>query len=258
MLRQTTRTHSTPISCVPDKGYKTMRFKMNLAGTVISIEHKYDLIRSISADHIADEDEKEDFSVSVDEHDIKAEKELSGDVVFSNSALEATCIHRKIVEKLLYKGSIIIHSAVVEVDGASYAFLAKSGVGKSTHVRMWLDLFSDNAKVINGDKPMFAFENGRFTVYGSPWKGKEGWGCNTSSPVKAMCFLERGETNEIRRAAVSEILPRLFNQVLMPSGQDELAIFMNIIDRIVTEVPFYILRCNISREAAEVAYRGMK
>lgn len=171
---------------------------------------------------------------------------------------EGTCIHREIVKGLVKYGIILIHSAIVAVDGIAYAFAAKSGVGKSPHIRLWHDCFGSRAVIVNGDKPMFSFAGDTFMVHGTPWQGKEGWGKNISMPVGGFCFLERGEQNIIRKAENGEIIKRLFHQTLIPKDTDDMNIFMDIVDKIIRTVSFYILQCNKNPEAAITVYNEIK
>ncbi len=229
-------------------------FSIKIAGISIAVDNRYSYIEKLCCEHLTDEAPM--FTVSASDDDIKAEHEIGGRG-FPDSVVEATCIHRAIVKQMVKYGIVLIHSAVVAVDGEAYVFMAKSGVGKSTHLRQWLSHFGERAMIVNGDKPMYSFVGDTLMVHGSPWKGKEGWGQNIAMPVKALCLLERGEQNEICRATQGEAVSKLFHQILVPSDVEELAVFMPMINRIITEVPFYRLRCTISEEAAKVAYETM-
>ncbi len=234
-----------------------MCFKIKICGVLIEIFHSYGFIRSLCADYIITDGLAPDFSVSVTADDIAAEKAAS-DEPFSDAVFEATCIHREIVKKLVRYGVILMHSAVISVDGTAYVFMAKSGVGKSTHIALWQRLFGERAAVVNGDKPFFTFADGVLTANGSPWRGKEGLGSDISAQVGGICFLERGEVNSIRRATSAEIVKRLFHQVLLPDDAENLNIFMSFLNRIAATVPFYVLQCNMDIDAAQVAFEGMR
>ncbi len=235
-----------------------MKFVLKIAGISIEVHHKYDFIRKLCQDYLSENQDEYDFSVHISEEDIKAEMEMSENR-FSEAVCESTAVHRAVVKGLVPYGIILMHSAVIAVDEKAYVFMAKSGVGKSTHIRLWLKHFGDRAIVVNGDKPMFAFEDSRgLVVYGSPWRGKELLGENLSMPVAAICLLERGERNEIRQASSGEIVERIFHQVLLPKTQPDVSNFINLLNRIVREVPFYKLKCNMEDEAAVVSYEGMQ
>ena len=135
--------------------------------------------------------------------------------------------------------------------------MAKSGTGKSTHTSLWLEHFGERARIINGDKPLLRFIDGKLFVYGTPWCGKEGLNINTSSQLKALCFLERGTDNSIRRLSDSEIVARLFHQLIMPQDMQAADCLLQLLDRTVKEIPVWLLRCNISQEAVITAYEAM-
>ncbi len=151
-----------------------------------------------------------------------------------------------------------VHSAAIAVDGKAYLFLAKSGVGKSTHIRLWQKAFGARAEVVNGDKPMLSLQGDTLTVHGSPWRGKEGLGAPISRPVSGICFLERGEENRIFPATKKEAVERVFHAVLLPKEPAGVASVMQMLDRILQTVPLYRLQCNMEPDAAFVSFEGMK
>ena len=42
---------------------------------------------------------------------------------------------------LIKHGGIYLHSSAIELDGKAYLFSGPSGVGKSTHTRLWREVF---------------------------------------------------------------------------------------------------------------------
>ena len=123
---------------------------------------------------------------------------------------------------------------------------------------LWRKHFGADVHVVNGDKPIMKFVDGQLYAYGTPWCGKEGWQNNTSVPLKALCFVERSENNRIRMIGADEAVMLMFHQILTPSDLETVDALFPLIDRTLREVPCYVLGCNISEEAAEVSYNGMK
>lgn len=161
-------------------------------------------------------------------------------------------------EKLTEKHACCIHAAVISVDGEGYAFSAKSGVGKTTHVNLWKKLLRERCEIINGDKPILTLSGGKALASGSPWCGKEGWSKNATVPLKAVCFLERSEKPSIRKLTSGEIIDRLFYQLsLPPKGGEPLQKCLQTANLLIKAVPFYLLKCDISEEAAKIAYEEM-
>lgn len=104
---------------------------------------------------------------------------------------------RKVCDHLAADGFLMVHSSVVAVNDAAIAFVAPSGVGKSTHSLIWTKQIPDSY-IVNGDKPLVHLGE-KVTVYGTPWCGKEGFNRNTSVPLRALCFLKRSENNALYR-----------------------------------------------------------
>ena len=150
-----------------------------------------------------------------------------------------------------------LHGAVVAVDGQAYLFTAKSGTGKTTHTRLWMQQFDDRAVMVNGDKPLLHVTNTGVTVYGTPWDGKEHLSRNIACPLKAVCILTRSETNHIERISPKEALTMLCQQSYRPAQPAALRKTLALVDLLSSSVPLYKLGCNMEPEAALVAYHGM-
>ena len=234
-------------------------FKINIANLVIGIDNKYEYVRWLCREYETDM-EKTDFWVSATEQEIAKEQEESG--AQPHWYCESVCLYRNICLKLTDYDAFVMHSAALEMDGEAYVFAAKSGVGKTTHMKLWLEEFGTRARVVNGDKPIYRFledsDGRKLYACGTPWCGKERMGSNIMSPVKAICFLERGTANRIRRLEEGEIIGRIFHQLLMPREETAMSCFLDMIDRMLATVDCFSLQCNTEREAAQVAYEGMK
>ncbi len=229
-------------------------FIIKLAGLRIRIENRHSFIERQCRDYFC-EGEDFDFSVSVTNDEI-LEEQNHGE--FSDGYCESICVYRNICEKIAAYNVFLMHSSVVEVDGYAYAFSAKSGVGKSTHTALWLKNVP-GARVLNGDKPLYRLEeDGGFRVFGTPWNGKENWGENISAPLAGICFLERGEENRIRTATDEETVERLMHQLYLRGERDSVTKQLLLMDALVKKVPFYVLSCTVSNEAARVAYEAMR
>ncbi len=229
-------------------------FVIKLAGVRIRIENRYPYIERQCRAFLC-QDEAFDFSVCATTDEI-LEESAHGE--FSEGSCESIAIYRHICEQIAAYNVFLMHASVVEVDGLAYAFCAKSGVGKSTHTRLWLKNIP-HSKVLNGDKPLMRVEpDGTITACGTPWNGKENWGENIQAPLVAICFIERGETNTIRTAHNEEILPRMAHQLYLRGQRDSVNRRLLMTDALIHAVPFYVLSCTISDEAALLAYQTMK
>lgn len=241
-----------------------VEFCTELADTVFQVTALFEDTKRFCGDYLSQKAPQ--YVITVTERDIdferqranqKHQKEELPPVVYSDSYLETLALYRKMAEQLVQEDVILMHGAVVAVDGQAYLFTAKSGTGKTTHIRRWLETFGDRAVVVNGDKPLLHITSEGVTAYGTPWDGKEHLSTNTSCPLKALCILTRSETNHIERISKKEALPTLCQQVYRPADPAVLAKMMALVDRLGSSVPLYRLGCNMEPEAAQVAYHGM-
>lgn len=226
-----------------------------IADFIIDIKNRYEHTSRQCAAYLAPEGSVPDFSVEVSEEEIDASLAEVGK--FSRGYHESISIYRKICTEVLHHGGMLMHAAVVGVDGCAYAFSAKSKTGKSTHISLWRECFGDRVTVINGDKPILRVKDGKIYAYGTPWCGKEGWNTNTSAPLTALCFLERSPDNYIHPLDSGEALDRIMHQLLRPRGIAEMDLTLQFTDLLLRTVPTFVLGCNISHEAAELSFRTL-
>ena len=98
---------------------------------------------------------------------------------------------------LLYQ-AVLIHASVISHKGRGYVFLGKSGTGKSTHSRLWLQHIADTA-LLNDDNPVIRLEaNGAVYVYGTPWSGKTACYKNIRVPLQAFVRLQQAAQNQLQ------------------------------------------------------------
>lgn len=236
-------------------------YTIELAEKTIEICNQFPKTRELCAQFLTQK--PGEFFVETTPEDIAAERIHSireamyeGLTVFDLPAeeLESTATYRKIAEQLLAHDITVFHGAVVAVEGEAYLFTAKSGTGKTTHVDLWLKNIP-GAYIVNGDKPLLMIRDEQVYACGSPWAGKEGYGCNQIVPLKAICILERGAENRIVRMQRREAFPMLMQQIYRSPNQMDAV--MQMAAEIGRLTKLYRLSCNMEPEAALVSYRGM-
>ncbi len=207
------------------------------------------------------------FSIVMSQEDIDAERvharlqdEREGIEPrnFSDGYLETLAIYRKLCEKLIERDVILFHASAIEADGKAYLFTAPSGTGKSTHARLWREVYGNKVRMINDDKPLLRVGENGATVYGTPWDGKHRLSANVSVPLGGICVISRGETNTIKRLRPAEALPHLLRQIHRPGSTAGSANMTELALKLAAGVPAYALSCNMEPEAARVAYEAMK
>lgn len=159
--------------------------------------------------------------------------------------------------KLLAFNGFRLHSSAIVVDGIAYLFSATSGTGKSTHTNLWLKLFGDRAFILNDDKPALRLEDGVWYAYGTPWSGKHDISVNTRVPVGGIACLERGEVNEIEPFGGYDAVLAILRQSNKPKDAQCRMQLLELLDKLISQVPVWKLRCNMEPEAAIVSYEAM-
>lgn len=164
---------------------------------------------------------------------------------------------RSFYTKLIEYDGLMLHSSAVVVGGKAYLFTAHSGTGKSTHTNLWLESFSDSF-IINDDKPALRRIDDIWYAYGTPWSGKFDISVNTRAPLAGIAVLERDVNNSIERCSAKEAILKIYAQLYR---RTETAQFrekqLELLDKLLTEVPVWKLKCNMDPEAAIVSYEAM-
>ena len=238
-----------------------MEFRIEIAGKVIGISSLYDEVYDLCKGYYTED--SEDFHVTTSESDIQFEHDKSiSEAIFEGnppyeyekSYYETLAVYRKIAVKMLQYDTWLMHGAVVATkDMGAVIFTAPSGIGKTTHMKLWLEHIP-GAFVVNGDKPLIRLSSAGYEVCGTPWAGKEGLQTNTIMPLKAVCFIERGEVNQLDQMTYSDAYPMLIQQTYRPSDKFEMSKTLSLIMDFGRTVPLYRMKCNMNPEAAYKAY----
>jgi len=231
-------------------------FAMEIAGAVVGVVPLFESTREYCRPYLTDK--APTLSVQVNREmlifeqkmlDIEADEEGLKRRKFTDPFLERTAIQRQVADYLLSRDTLMLHGSTVAVDGKAYLFTAPCGTGKSTHTRLWRELFGTRAVMVNDDKPFLRLTPDEVLAYGSPWSGKHGLASNICVPLAGICLLHRGQENVIFRAKPEDIIPFLRHQAHGDAGV--------LVDRLTERVPLWEMYCNKDLEAAQVAYGAM-
>ena len=226
-----------------------------IAGLRVQIKNKYDFTAKFCSEYLSeDQSSAVDVIAEVTEEEFLAEKAQSQE--FSDGYIENICLYRSLCSQIPVKNRMLLHCAVLEYNGKGYAFLGRSGTGKSTHTRLWKRYLS-TPKMINGDKPILEYRENAFWAHGTPWKGKEAWGMKASAPLCGLCFLEQAKENSIRKLSPSEVSALLFKQILLPENEENVVATLDLADKLIKTTPAYLLKCDISQEAVQLSFEQL-
>ena len=225
-------------------------FKIRIAELNIVIDNKYEYVEKMCVKYLTDKQET-DFTVSVTDEEISSENEGEN---FDKGYLESLAIYRKIAEKILEYNGFLMHSAVIDIYGTGIAFLAKSGVGKTTHISLWKEVYGKKIKVVNGDKPLIRIVNGEIYAYGTPWAGKENLNSNSKTQLRKICFIKRAEKNKCYFVDKRTVLADLLSQIYKPEKTIDLIKTLKLADMVIKACEFYVVECNCEKDAAKTVY----
>lgn len=175
----------------------------------------------------------------------------------SEEACEYLSTGSSFYHQLLRFDGMLLHSSAVVVDGRAYLFTAPCGTGKSTHTKLWLQVFGDRAQILNDDKPALRFVDGKFYAYGTPWSGKYDCSVNLRVPVAGICVLGRGTENRIEPFGGFPAIHSILAQTTRSKNAEFMERMLVLMDKLLTNVPVWKLECNMEPEAALVSYRAM-
>ena len=237
---------------------------MELAGIPILIRCRFEKNRLFFRDYMSEKEPH--FSIQPTDDDIERigsdfarmdEAEGVSNVIRSDVLFENNAIHALIAENLASRNVLLMHGSAISADGEAVIFTAKSGTGKSTHSRIWREVFGDRVFMINDDKPLLRIEEGEVAVWGSPWDGKHRLSRNISSPLKAIVSLERDVNNSIVPMGRTEALTVLMGHSYRSDNASTMTRIIELESRVIRSADFFLLKCNMDPEAARVARDGI-
>ncbi len=230
--------------------------KFIIAGIKTEYNVQGDLLAERSAPYRADFDSSEtQIKINLKEEFVDKKQKEIPHLTRDEHEYMWTC--EAFYNELLKHNGMMLHSSCVEKDGFAYLFSARSGTGKSTHTHLWLKMF-ENSRIINDDKPALLFENGVWYACGTPFSGKTDENIDVKLPVRAITFLHRSETNQVKRLAPAQAVGLLLEQTINPYNKGLAEKMLEYVDNILRNVPVFSLGCNMDDEAAVVAYNEIE
>ena len=155
-------------------------------------------------------------------------------------------------------GTALFHSAVVEHDSYGYMFLGKSGTGKSTHARLWLENIA-NTTLLNDDNPVVRVLPEGIRVYGSPWSGKTPCYKDESYPLGGIVLLEQAPFNKIRALRGIESYAAILTSISGKRWEKSIADALHITENaIARDARVWHMQCLPDNDAARLCHETIK
>lgn len=148
--------------------------------------------------------------------------------------------------------TLLIHASVIKNNGGGFAFLGKSGTGKSTHSHLWLE-HVEGSELLNDDNPAVRIIEGKAYVFGTPWSGKTPCYKNDGVLLKAIVKLYQSPENRIKQVSSLQsyavVLPACSNM----RWEDDIASGIHqTVEKLIGLVGCFQLYCLPDKEAAEL------
>ena len=150
---------------------------------------------------------------------------------------------------------LLIHASLVRKNGYGYAFIAKSGTGKSTQVSMWLR-YIPGCDLMNDDNPIIRIIDDQPYIYGGPWSGKTPCYRNVKAKLRAVTRINRATRNSINKLSPIEAFASILPSC--SSMKWDVEIYNNIcntITKVIETTGIYTLNCLPNKEAAIVCHK---
>ena len=175
-------------------------------------------------------------------------------------AMRSFGLNNSLMMAFAFKGSfqdtLLIHASLVRCYGYGYAFIAKSGTGKSTHTSLWLKHI-EGCDLMNDDNPIIRIIDGTPYIYGSPWSGKTPCYRNTKARLGAITQIARAPHNQIEKLSPTEAFSKILPAC--SSMKWDKTIFKNTYGTIIKLIECsgnnYILQCRPDKEAAVLCHQ---
>lgn len=227
----------------------------NICGLSVECDFRFPIMTARAEKYLSPAETSPNISIPFSQESFDRLK--SGQPELTDDDCEIIFTSENFYYSLLDFGGFMLHSSAVVMDGQAYLFSAPSGTGKSTHTALWLEQFGSRAQILNDDKPAIMVNGEGITACGTPWSGKSDLNLNLRVPLRGICVLERSRDNFIEPLPAEKSLYALLNQTLRPADADRMNRLLDLLDAVTTHIPVWRMGCNISREAAQMAYEAM-
>jgi len=153
------------------------------------------------------------------------------------------------LEKLMInKDAMILHSAYVCYNDTAILFSAPSKTGKSTQASLWEKYRQTHT--INGDRTLMMRGKEGWMAYGWPVCGSSAICHNESYPIKAIVMLRQAKENRVYPLNGFQAVREVLEQITVNGWDGEFQIrALDLIEELLSEIPVYMLECNISEDA---------
>ena len=147
------------------------------------------------------------------------------------------------------KEAMVLHCSVLKVGDGVILFSGPSGIGKSTHARLWEQY--RGARVINGDRTLLKKKD-QWMSLGWPICGSSEICYNEEYPVKAVVFLGQAENNFGTRLRYVDAIRLLISQMTVNGWNLKFVeTIWNLVEDFAEKIPVFEYICNMQEDAVD-------
>jgi hypothetical protein len=133
---------------------------------------------------------------------------------------------------------VLLHSALISLDGQGYLFSGTSGAGKSTLSELWTA--TGGAEVLTDERVVIREKDGALWAFGTPWHGTAGIHRNKGNAIGGIFFLRHGARNEVKSLSRIDAANRLMVRCFPTFWHEEgMRFALDFCSRIAGEVACY-------------------
>lgn len=156
------------------------------------------------------------------------------------------------------RSTLLIHASVAVNGQYAQVFLGRSGTGKSTHTRLWLENIP-GTWLLNDDNPALRImPDGNILAFGTPWSGKTPCYKNSSAILHGIVRLSQAPHNCISRLTGLKAYAALSPSASAVKWEKDSADGIHTtITGIITNVPVFHLECLPDSDAAQLCHNTL-
>ena len=154
-------------------------------------------------------------------------------------------------------GGVVFHSSYICHSDKAILFTAPSQTGKSTQADLWMRL--RGAEIINGDRSVIRWVDGKAYACGIPFAGSSVYCLNRTLPLAAVVYLGQAAETSIRRLRGYEAFARLWEGCSVNTWDPEdMRRASETVSHIAGAVPVFHMPCTPDESAVITLEKALK
>lgn len=152
---------------------------------------------------------------------------------------------------LLRDNAFLLHASYIIYKGKAIVFTAPSGTGKSTQADLWAK--HAGAEIINGDRTLLMYADGKWYACGFPVCGSSEYCLNKTARLEAVVCLGQAPDNSARKLKPIEALKNVYAQTFVNNWDEKDGnMALDLVSQLICDIPVIEYACTKEAEAVFV------